>query len=145
MEWPDGSHLRLIIRPAAEAGTLILRRMSAEMNRAVDAALTRKGLTVAITDQENVGLIEKLPGSFGAAPLCQLISENRSVKVLSLDGVEPSVEMLALGMYPYYKELYLITGPKASPAVAEFIGHIFSRQGKSFLTRSGYLVHGTQK
>jgi phosphate transport system substrate-binding protein len=145
MEWPDGSPVRLVVRPASEASTIILRGMSPDMDRAVNNALARRGLPVAVTDQENVDLLEKLPGSFGAAPLCQLISEESNVKVLSLDGVTPSIRTLAQGKYPYYKKLFMITGPKSSPAAGKFIDYVFSGQGQSFLTHTGHLVPGHQK
>jgi phosphate transport system substrate-binding protein len=145
VEWPDGLPVRLIVRPASEASTIILRGMSPDMDRAVNNALARRGLPVAITDQENVSLLENLPGSFGAAPLCQLISEKRNVKVLSIDGVTPSVRTLAQGKYPYYKELFMITGPKSSPSAGKFIDFVFSGEGQAFLTQTGHLVPVHQK
>jgi phosphate transport system substrate-binding protein len=81
-------------------------------------------------------LIERLPGSFGTATLCQIISEKRKLNVLSLNGVKPGVRTLANGNYPYFKDLYIITGPKSAPQVRQFIDFVFSSSGRSILRNS---------
>ena len=138
--WPDDTPIRLILRPAGEASTKILERMSEDMNRAVANSLKRNGLNIAINDQENADLIERLPGSFGAGALCQIISEKRDLNILSLNGVKPDVRTLADGAYPYFKVLYIITAPKSSPQVRQFIAFVFSPSGRSILGKTGHMV-----
>jgi phosphate transport system substrate-binding protein len=145
MAWPDGGPIRLILRPAVEASTKLLQGMSGDMDRAVRDSFTRSGLIVAITERENADLIERLPGAFGAASLCQLISEKRTLKVLSLNGIMPGVKTLADGGYPYFKDLYIITGPKSTPVVKKFIEYVLSPPGQSLLTRTGHLVSRQKK
>lgn len=140
MSWPDDTPIRLILRPAGESATKILQGMSEEMNRAVQNAFKRSGLNTAVTDQETVDLVERLPGSFGASTLCQLISEKRDLNILSLNGIRPSVRTLANGTYPYFKELYLITGPKSSPLARQFVDFVFSPSGQSVLSKTGHLL-----
>ena len=89
--WPDETPIRLILRPTGETNTKMLQTISEDMRRAVQNSYTRSGLNMAITDQENADLIERLPGSFGTATLCQIISEKRVLNVLSLNGIKPSV------------------------------------------------------
>ncbi len=139
--WPDETPIRLILRPAGESSTKILAGMSEDMNRAVQHSLTRIGLNIAVHDQENADLLERLPGSFGTGTLCQILSEKRDVNILSVNGVKPSVKTLADGSYPYYKDLYLITGPKSSPLARQFIDFVFSPSGRSILSRTGHLVN----
>ena len=138
--WPDDTPVRLILRPAGEANTKILQSISEDMNRAVQNSFKRSGLNIAVNDQENVDLIERLPGSFGAGSLCQLISEKRTLNILSLNGVKPSVRTLADGTYPYFKDLYIITGPRSSPLARQFIDFVFSPSGRSILGKTGHLV-----
>ena len=138
--WPDDTPVRLILRPAGEASTKILQSISEDMNRAVQNSFKRSGLNTAITDQENADLLERLPGSFGAGSLCQIISEKRTLNILSLNGVRPSVRTLANGTYPYFKDLYIVTGPKSSPLVRLFIAFVFSPSGQSILSNTGHLV-----
>jgi phosphate transport system substrate-binding protein len=138
--WPDETPIRLILRPKLETQTKILQSMSEEMRRAVQQSYTRSGLNVAITDQENADLLERLPGSFGTSTLCQIISENRSLNILSLNGIKPSVKNLAGGAYPYFRVLYLVTRPKSSPLVRQFMDFVFSPAGQSILAKTGHLV-----
>ena len=140
MSWPDNTPVRLVRRLAGERATHLLEGISEEMKEAVLSAAVRPGLTVAVTDQENADLLEKLPGSFGVAPLCQLISENRGLKVLSLNGIRPGEKTLAGGSYRYDYDLYLMTGPRPSPASRLFVDFVFSKAGQSVLTRTGYVT-----
>ena len=137
--WPDDTPIRLILRPAGEASTKTLESISEDMKRAVGNSFKRSGLNIAVNDQENATLLERLPGSFGTATLCQIISEKRKLNVLSLNGVKPSVSTLASGKYPYFKDLYIIKGPKSAPQVRQFIDFVFSSAGRSILSKTGHL------
>ncbi len=68
-------------------------------------------------------------------------SSNKKVKILSIDGVAPSMSTVGSGTYPLYTELYLVSnesGPKAAE-VKEFIAFLTSSQGSSLL-RSHSLI-----
>ncbi|MEO1017613.1 MAG: substrate-binding domain-containing protein, partial [Pseudomonadota bacterium] len=94
-EWPDGRTVRLIVRPPSETDIKLLRSLSPGMAEAVDMAIERPGLVSATDDQENAAMLEELPGSLGAISLGQVLSENRDLKLLSVDGVVPSVALAA--------------------------------------------------
>ena len=69
------------------------------------------------------------------------VSSNKKVKILSIDGVAPSMSTVSSGAYPLYTELYLVTN-ESSPKAAEikdFISFLTSSQGSSLL-RSHSLV-----
>jgi phosphate transport system substrate-binding protein len=138
--WPDGSPIRLIVRPDSDADTIAMRAFSAEMNTAMTAALARKGLRMADTDQDNADALEKLPGSLGTTTLTQILSENRAIRPLALDGVAPTLESLAAGRYRYVKTLYLITGRDLSPLAKDFVAFVRSPAGQAVLARSGNLA-----
>jgi len=138
--WPDDTPVRLILRPAGESTTKILESISEDMKRAVQNSSKRSGLNIAVNDQENADLMERLPGSFGAASLCQLITEKRNLNILALNGVKPNVRTMAEGTYPYFKNLYIITGPGSTPQVRQFIDFVFSSSGRSILSKTGHLA-----
>ena len=69
------------------------------------------------------------------------VATNKKVKILSIDGVAPSMSTVGSGAYPLYTELYLVTndtGPKAAE-VKDFISFVTSSAGSSLL-RSHSLV-----
>lgn len=137
-KWPDGSSLRVVLRPAAEFDSMLLKGMSEEMDRAVTGALQRKGMILAVTDQDSADAIERVPGALGTVTLAQIVSEKRPFRILALNGVKPDLHTLVSGSYPYFKTYYVITKQTSSPAVRGFVDFIFSRQGREILTRYGY-------
>lgn len=138
--WPDGSPIRLVVRPDADADTAAMRAFSTEMNKAIDVALARKGLRMADTDQDNADALEQLAGALGTTTLTQILTENRALRALDLDGVAPTLQSLAAGRYPYYKTLYLITGHDPSPLAKDFVAFVRSPAGQAVLARSGNLA-----
>ncbi len=138
--WADGSPIRLVVRPDADADTIVMRAFSAEMNSAITAALARKGLRMADTDQDNADALESLPGSLGTTTLTQIVTENRAIRALALDGVTPTLQALAAGRYPYFKTLHLVTGRNPSPLAQDFVAFIRSPAGQAVLAKSGNLA-----
>ncbi len=137
--WPNGSRLRLVMRPASEADTEFLRTLSPAMDKAIDAAIDRDDLFVAINDQDNAKALEDIRGSLGVISVGQMRSENRTLKPLTLDGKAGTIVALRAGTYPYAKHLYAIVGPAPSPAAAAFVAFLFSAEGGRLLTEAGYL------
>lgn len=140
-EWPDGSRIRLVLRPMGDSDTALQKSISPEMREAVEKALSRAGMNVAVTDLDSATAIERLPGALGTSTLGLILSGDRDLKPLSLDGVMPSVQAIADGIYPYYKRLFMITGPKKPPTLArQFIAFVRSAIGSEILTRTGHWV-----
>jgi phosphate transport system substrate-binding protein len=127
------------VRPASEVDTALLRKLSPEMNRAVDIAIGRDDLFVAINDQDNAKALEGIRGSLGLISVGQALSEGRALKLLMLDGKAGTIETLRDGTYPYAKQLYVMVGSEPSPPVAAFLAFLFSAEGARRLTESGFL------
>lgn len=137
VSWPDGSPLRLVLRPEGDQDSTILRGMAPFMAAAVDSAFTRAGLITAATDQENLDTLERLPGSLGTALLGQVRAEGRSLKMLSLDGVAPSTDTLLSGRYRHQKTIYLVLRSEPSPLAAMFAAFVASPSGHDLLVGVG--------
>ncbi|MGC1456276.1 MAG: substrate-binding domain-containing protein [Nitrospirota bacterium] len=138
--WPDGSRVRLVLRPAADVDTSMLENISPEMGRAVKIALSRSGMIVAITNQESDEAVEKIPGSLGTSTLTQVISEKRKLKILALDGVMPTVRNLSRGSYPLVKRFFIVTKPKPSALAQRFIDFLRTREGRKILEETGNIA-----
>lgn len=140
-EWPDATPLRLVLRPAGDADSDIIRHISRTMGRAVTASEERKGMLLRITDQEAADSIEQIPGSLGPSTLSLIISEKRKVKALKLGGVAPDAKSMADGRYPLMKSIYAVTGRSSSQAALRFVAFLKSGQARAVLERTGYWVH----
>lgn len=138
--WPDGERIRTILRRPDDTDNIILKNFSPDIKTALDMALSRRGLVFAVTDQDNLDIIEKTPGAFGYTTLSQVISEKRRVKVFSLDGVVPSVKTLSDGSYPIYKALCMLTKQAPASRVMKFISFVMSEEGARILRENGNLV-----
>ena len=64
---------------------------------------------------------------------------NQNVKLLSIDGIAPTVENITNGVYPITTDFYAVTYEEnKNENVEEFINWILSEQGKYIITETGY-------
>jgi phosphate transport system substrate-binding protein len=135
--WPNGERIRLVVRPQADADTTLLRTISPGMDKAVDIAWSRDGMLRATTDQDNTDMLEKTPGAFGFSTLTQMVTEKSRLKMLSLNGIQPSLSALAQGSYPLAKTLSILTVKDPSPPVRMFRDFVLSSEGRAILEKTG--------
>jgi phosphate transport system substrate-binding protein len=136
--WPDGTPIRLLLRPETEVSTIMLKAISPQLRNAVTAAEKRPGMLFALTDQDATENLERNAGSIGPAALCQILTAGSQLKALSLDGIVPSAAAVANGSYRYYYRFFMVTGPKRSALTDQFIAFVQSEAGKRILTDTGY-------
>lgn len=139
-QWPDGARVRLVMRPVGDADSELIKTLSPAMAQAKGLAEQRKGMAFAVTDQEAADSIEKIPGAIGTTTLAQIITEQRPLRALTLDGIVPDIRSIADGRYPLHKALYLVTGPQVTPATEAFIGFLRSPAGRDILRQTGHWV-----
>lgn len=138
--WPDGTKLRLVLRPIGDSDSETIKRMSATMREAKSVAEQRKGMVFTATDQETASAIEKIPGSVGPTTLALLLSEKRALKPLSLNGVVPSALSIADGSYPLFRQMLIVTGPTVTPQALAFVDFVRSAAGREILQQTGHWV-----
>ena len=138
--WPDGSPVRLVLRPVSDIDNVIVRSLSPEIDRALSMAETRPGVRFSVNDQDAANDLEKIPGAIGPSSLALILSEKRALRALKFDGREPTAHKGASGAYPYYKRLFLVTGAKPSAAVERFIAFVQSPAGRKILAGNGQWI-----
>ncbi|MBF0159590.1 MAG: substrate-binding domain-containing protein [Magnetococcales bacterium] len=140
--WPDGSRVRVILRPVADADTALLKSISPAMDEAVTYANSHRvhGSAMADTDIDLADMVEKVPGALGSVALTLVLAERRSLRGLVLDGSEPTVAALKSGHYPYAKPLFLVTRAAADAAVGGLTDFIRSATGQILLEQLGISI-----
>lgn len=138
--WSDGSRIRLVLRPIGDTDNDLIEALSPALREANHGAQQRKGMSIATTDQQAAQDIERVPGALGPSTLAQIISEQRPLRALRLNGVAPSAASIADGRYPLYKRLMLVTGPKATSAGRGFVAFVRSAAGRAILAQTGHWV-----
>jgi phosphate transport system substrate-binding protein len=142
VRWPDGERIRLVLRPAADADTLYLRGLSPALAEAMEAALARPGMLMAVTNQECDAMLARTPGSLGPSTLAQLATEAPGLTPLAWEGVPPTLEALASGRYPLSKPLVLLLPARPAPAALRFLDFVRSPEGRRILSAAGCLPTG---
>jgi phosphate transport system substrate-binding protein len=135
--WSDGSQIRLVVRPESESDTKLLAGISPAMEQAVRAAIARAGSNFAVTDQDSIDMVMRVPGSFGGATLGQVMAEKLPVNILALDGMKPATNAATKRSYPIWKDLYIVTATNGSAAAKDFAAFFSSPQGKHILAACG--------
>jgi phosphate transport system substrate-binding protein len=140
VSWPDGGPIRIVLRPASDIDTDMVKSLSPEVRQALAVAEQRPGVAFSVTDQDAANDIEKIAGAIGPSSLALLLSEKRPLRPLKLDGMEPTPKNIASGAYRYYKRLFLVTGAKQPAAAQRFATFIQSPAGRKILAQTGHWV-----
>jgi phosphate transport system substrate-binding protein len=135
--WPDGSRLRVILRPNGDSDIAFLRALSPAMNGAIDDGLKLPGVKIAATDQDAANALGSILGAFGMSTLLQVRAEARPLVPLPVRGVAPGLAALANGSYPYGKTLHLVTRSESTVAVRQYLDFLASPAGRKLLTGLG--------
>ena len=139
-QWDDGTHVRVVTRQPSETDVKVQRDFSPEMASAVDTLMQREGLIVARSDQKNADLIETTPGSIGVASLAQIVSENRRVKLLTFEGVEPTAGLAADLNNTFAKTFSIVVRDDISNPAQRFLDFVYSPDGQEILRASSHYV-----
>jgi phosphate transport system substrate-binding protein len=138
--WPDGSEIRVVLRPESDIDSEFISHISPALQRGVAAARLRPGVNVAMTDQDAAGSLERIPGALGTTTLAVIVSERRRLRPLKLEAKEPTVANAASGAYPYFKSLYFVKGRQQSAGVERFIAFVQSATGRKIIEANGQWV-----
>lgn len=63
----------------------------------------------------------------------------QGVRLLAVDGIEPSPENIASGTYPFTVDLFMVTAPHARPATGRLRAWLLSPEGQQLVSDVGYL------
>jgi phosphate transport system substrate-binding protein len=136
-KWADGTPVRVILRPNSESDTKLLANFFPGMADAMAAARARGEVPVATTDQINAAMAEATTGTLTNATMLQMLAERRHLRILSIDGVAPTLANMVSGDYPYAKTLYVVHRENPSPAVTGFLAFLRSPAGTAELEKIG--------
>ena len=140
VKWPDGSTIRVVLRPASDVDTSMVKALSPAIAQALTAAEKRPGVKFAVTDQDAAGDLERIPGAIGPSSLALILSERRALRALKLDGVEPTPANAAASTYPLFKQLFFVSGEKRTEAAGRFVDFVQSAAGRKILTDNGHWI-----
>lgn len=65
--------------------------------------------------------------------------KNNNIRLLNVNGVEPTVDTIRSGDYPITNEFYAVTAGSDNPHVEAFLAWILSEQGQEIIEKTGYV------
>lgn len=87
-------------------------------------------------------MMTTVAGNPNAIGYVSLGSLDESVKVLSIDGVEATVENIKNGTYSVARPFNIATGAEVSEITQDFINFIQSEEGQAVVEENGYISQG---
>jgi phosphate transport system substrate-binding protein len=138
--WPNGQHIRLVMRSLNESDFLPVADFSPTLKEALTVASLRKDLVFSTTTQENAHMLSTLPGSLGITSIAQISSEHLSLKTFAYNGIQPTVANVQEGKYPFSKTFALIYAKgRISAPLQRFIEYIYSVNGCDIMKNNGQI------
>ncbi|PKM81620.1 MAG: hypothetical protein CVU89_09000 [Firmicutes bacterium HGW-Firmicutes-14] len=98
-----------------------------------------KEAVLLTTDQAMNEAISSIENSIGWTDLGAKILGGYNIRLLTLDGAEPTNEMAASGKYPFIKELAFVLKGEPDDKVSRFIDFVTGPQGTKILMENGYM------
>jgi phosphate transport system substrate-binding protein len=140
----NGTRVRIVLRPPEDIDTKLVRALGTDVSDAMTTAQNRPGMIVAATDKDAADAIERTAGAFGLTTLGQVLTEQRKIKGIKLNGVEPTPANAANGTYPLVKTLYVSYKEPLAPHVKGFIEFLSSAAARTLLVQYGYYSADTK-
>ena len=129
--------------------TALLRDPSESANLALDAAVPgmaaarahgyAAGLRVLYRDESMVAALFGARGGLGLSSLALLHEARVPLKVLRLDGRTPSVDAVAQGRWPLWRQLWFAARPDRLERVRPWLVYAASAEGRARLEAARYL------
>ncbi len=137
--WPGGERVRVVLRPRTDVDDRILRTISGEVAAAVDAAHSRPGMLVALTNQECDDMLAHTPGAIGPTSLSEVVTNGGHPTPIAWNGVAPTLPNLASGTYPLSKTLVLVVRAEPSSRVRRFLAFLETPEATRVIEAAGSL------
>jgi phosphate transport system substrate-binding protein len=67
---------------------------------------------------------------------------NENIRLLAINGIEPSVQNIRNSSYPFTVDVYAVTAGSVNENTEKLIEWILSEQGQGFIESSGYVRVG---
>lgn len=138
--WKDGRKIVVLTRESRDSAIGVLRGKIPGFDKAYETSHEKRFWTTLYTDQEMNLALSRSRDVLGITDRGAVMAEKIPVRMLSLNGVEPSDSNVRSGRYPLFKTLAFVHRTKGlSRNATSFIQFVFSEKGRKLLKDYGYL------
>ncbi len=141
--WDDGTPLVVLQREQGDSSHTAVARVLPEFARIDDEAYQAHRWRVLYTDDAMDEALATTEGGVGLVGSGR-IDPALAIRALAVDGIEPTVEHVGDGSYPFSKDLSFVTVGEPDARVREFIRFVMSPAGQEIVREHGCLPLGGQ-
>jgi phosphate transport system substrate-binding protein len=141
-KWPDGTPIRIILRQKLSTETILMTDFFPELGAALDAARRRSDVPITNNDGDSAELAEETPGSILPATYLQIVTEKRKLRMISIDGIAPTMENFETGKYRYAKQLYFVVRKPPGASTERFVAFLRSAEAQQIMRGAGLIPNG---
>jgi phosphate transport system substrate-binding protein len=137
--WKDvggnDSPIHVINRPLSSGTRIIFEKTLLMDGKANDAIGTIQESNLAVEQA-----IHSTSGSIGYLAMPYIVSEKQqTLKIIKLDGAEPTISHIITGKYPFWAYQYMVTKGNPKGLVKEYISYIKSKGFERQVEEMGYI------
>lgn len=134
--WSDGSPIVVLQRERGDSSHSAAAKVIPELAEIDEAAYQARRWRVIYDDVGMEDAIASTEGSIGLMGSGSLPTD-RPIRALVFEGVEPTLEALADGRYPLYKDLAFVTLGNTDERIGNFLRFAFSADAQATITAHG--------
>ncbi len=127
--WPNGSRLKLVLRPESDVDSKLVSALSPEIARALSDARKRPGMAIAMNDLENAEMLSHTPGALGTITLCQMNLQKLGLQDVATEAAVPPNS----ASHSLSRPFVVVMKQDAHPAVRHFAEFLSSATAKRIL------------
>lgn len=128
--WPNGSRLKLVLRPESDVDSKLVSTLSPEIASALAAGQKRPGMAIAMNDLENAELLSQTQGTLGTITLCQLNISKLGLQEIVTEAAVPPTNAPGSASQSLSRPFVVIMKHDARPAVRHFVEFLFSARAR---------------
>lgn len=139
--WSDGRAIVPLYRERRDSSTRVAGKAIPMFSDAVRAARASRRHSTLITDADMEQALVSTSGGVGLFDLGAIIIEHLPLRVLAVDGVQPSAATLADRRYPLRRTLSLVVSREPRQEALDFLEFVRSPEGRAVIgDGGGYLA-----
>jgi len=140
VSWKSGREITFLTREEGDSAVASLKQHMPGFAQAYAAGSRTSHWTTFYSEPQMHEALLTLPRALGLSDLGTTTIERLPIKVLSVDGIAPTLENVAKGRYPFVMTLGFVWREDSLPASARaFVTFVQSTEGARLLKAHGYL------
>jgi len=138
--WSNGKMIIVLAREPGDSSNIVFERIVPGFKEVLSDALNKKRWDIFYTDQDEFEAIRNTKNAIGFVDTASIRDLAPAVKATRVNGVEPSLENVENGSYPFWKDLSFFYYEPLAPEAGAFIDFVFSQEGIAILRKGGAIL-----